>query len=281
MPWANSCTSDSASRTSNAFLDGYCRPECGWERHDLGKEGMPGPDKLPYAAITPTRWTLTVCRNEVADTARLVAGDTRGLAKRYTMEFTFPQHGAGVEVKWSVFQKTPDPIPEGGWLCFPFAVEKPQFLLGRLGDPIDPATDSFRQRIAISRAVSTGVAVTGPDRQARCSARWIHPWSASISPASGNGRWTSSPNDRPSSSTCTITCLTAISVSGRRGLGASGLRFWPLSYERQSGQEPGRNPGKPGCRCWLRSRKGCRYASGFANGADALAARRAGDRLRR
>ena len=60
--------------------------------------------------------------------------------------------------------KTPNPIPEGGWLCFPFAVEKPHFTLGRPGGPIDPAKDIVPGTNRHLSAVSTGVAITGPDR---------------------------------------------------------------------------------------------------------------------
>jgi hypothetical protein len=149
-----------SSKEVNAFLAAYCRHQGSWENDDFGKDGMPGPDKSPYAAITPAQWTVSLSRNKVADTARLVAGDTRSLAKHYTMEFTFPRDQAGVEVTWSVDQKTANPIPEGGWLCFPFAVQDPQFTLGRLGAPIDPAKDVVAGTNRYLSAVSTGVAIS-------------------------------------------------------------------------------------------------------------------------
>ena len=40
--------------------------------------------------------------------------------------------------------KEPDPWPEAGWLCLPFAIDQPQFRLGRLGSIIDPAKDCVR-----------------------------------------------------------------------------------------------------------------------------------------
>ncbi len=153
-----------SSTEVEAFLAAYCRHQGDWERRDFGKDGMPGPDKSPYAAITPSRWTLAVDRNEVADTAMLVAGDTRVLADLYAMWFTFPRHEASVELAWHVEHKTPNPIPEGGWLCFPFAIEKPQFTLGRLGAPIDPAKDIIPGTNRYLCAVSTGVAITGADK---------------------------------------------------------------------------------------------------------------------
>ncbi len=96
--------------------------------------------------------------------ARLVAGDPRGLAEDITLYFTFPRHEAFVDVRWRVIEKTPNPIPEGGWLCFPFAVDTPQFTLGRLGAPIDPAKDIIPGTNRYLCAVSTGVAITGADK---------------------------------------------------------------------------------------------------------------------
>ncbi len=150
----------------NAFLAAYCRHQGqdGWERHDFGKDGMPGPDKSPYAAITPSHWTLHIGRDDLADTVTLVAGDTQSLAKGCTIGFAFGRHESSVAVKWSVDHKTPDPIPEGGWLCFPFAIASPQFMLGRLGGPIDPAKDIVPGTNRHLSAVSTGVAITGSDK---------------------------------------------------------------------------------------------------------------------
>ncbi len=48
-----------------------------------------------------------------------------------------PQHEPYVEVGWRVTEKTPDPLPEGGWLCLPCAVKEPQFRLGRLAGPME------------------------------------------------------------------------------------------------------------------------------------------------
>ena len=46
-----------------------------------------------------------------------------------------------MDITWRVEDKTPDPIPEGGWICLPFNVEGPSFRVGRIGGTIDPAKD--------------------------------------------------------------------------------------------------------------------------------------------
>jgi alpha-mannosidase len=49
-----------------------------------------------------------------------------------------------LDLEWSITNKTPDPWPEGGWLCFPLRAEAPSFRLSRLGSIVDPAKDLVR-----------------------------------------------------------------------------------------------------------------------------------------
>ena len=46
-----------------------------------------------------------------------------------------------LDLEWSIANKTPDPWPEGGWLCFPLRADDPRFQLARLGSIVDPAQD--------------------------------------------------------------------------------------------------------------------------------------------
>ena len=46
-----------------------------------------------------------------------------------------------MDLEWSITNKTPDPWPEGGWLCFPLRADNPAFRLARLGSIVDPAKD--------------------------------------------------------------------------------------------------------------------------------------------
>ena len=140
----------------------------------FNKPGMPDEKKSPYAAMTPTGWTATHVRNALGEEVVLRPSDTLGLAKGYELKFSFPDAAAYVDISWTVIGKTPDPIPEGGWLCLPFNVEKPSFRVGRIGATIDPAKDIIfganRNLITAERAVTVrsgadgvGVAVASVD----------------------------------------------------------------------------------------------------------------------
>jgi alpha-mannosidase len=139
-----------------AFHNAYGRPGYNWPKDNL-------PTNTTYAALTPPAWSILVQRTATADIGTLTATDTLGLAKGITLVFTFPRQQPFVDVEWRVTDKTPDPLPEGGWLCFPFAVAQPQFLLGRLGGPIDPTKDIIPGANRHYFCLNSGLTITGQD----------------------------------------------------------------------------------------------------------------------
>lgn len=139
-----------------AFHNAYGRPGYSWSKGDL-------PADTKYAALTPSSWRMAVEQSPVGDVVTLTATDTLGLAKAMSIVFTLPRHQPYVEVEWRVSEKTPDPMPEGGWLCFPFAVADPHFKVGRLAGPIDPAKDVIRGANRYYFCLNTGLTVTGPE----------------------------------------------------------------------------------------------------------------------
>nr|WP_199078452.1 hypothetical protein [Pedobacter sp. ASV19] len=153
-----------STKEVDQWFNTYSRVKDGWGLNDLGKPGMLGPDKAPYMAFTPDDWKISVAHSAVADIATLTSENTQGFAKKYTVTFTFPRNAAYVDVEWFVDGKTPDKQPEGGWLCFPFEVKDPKFTVGRLGGPIDPATDIISGSNRYLMAVNTGVSITQKDK---------------------------------------------------------------------------------------------------------------------
>ncbi len=137
-----------------AFHNAYGRPGYSWSKGDLPKDAA-------RAALTPPSWRIAMRRTASADFATLTATDTIGLAKDITVVVTLPRRQPYVDVEWRVTGKTPDPLPEGGWLCFPFAVAQPRFLLGRLGGPIDPTREIIAGANKHYFCLSTGLTITG------------------------------------------------------------------------------------------------------------------------
>jgi len=131
--------------------------------YNFARGGLPGDTK--YAALTLPAWSLaTVEKVAHAEVATLTATDTLGLAKGITLVVTLPHEQPWVDIEWRVNGKTPDPVPEGGWLCFPLAVKHPHYTLGRLGGPIDPAKEIVPGANRDYFCLSTGLVMRGDDR---------------------------------------------------------------------------------------------------------------------
>lgn len=151
----------STKEVFDRFFSKYSRIQGGWGLNDIGKPGMPA--NVPYLTTTPDGWQIRIQRTATETHAVLTATDTKGLAGKYELAFTFPSHQASMDVEWRVTDKTADKHPEGGWLCFPFAVESPRFTVGRPGAPIDPAKDIIPGTNRHLLTVTSGVSITGTD----------------------------------------------------------------------------------------------------------------------
>lgn len=145
------------------FFHKYSRMQGGWGLNDIGKPGMPDAKDSPYKAFTPSSWTMQRVSNSVEDRVTLTTTDCSGLAKGYQLTFSFPRQQAWVDVDWQVTEKTAEKHPTGGWLCFPFAVENPQFTIGRTGAAINPAKDIIPGTNRHLMAVRSGAAITSGD----------------------------------------------------------------------------------------------------------------------
>ncbi|MGO8700921.1 MAG: glycoside hydrolase family 38 C-terminal domain-containing protein [Limisphaerales bacterium] len=152
-----------ANTNVGEFVKSYARGHGGWVDNDFGKPGMPGPDQSPYAALTLTNWTVSVQAGPLAKTILLRSADAAPLAKAVTLQYTLYEARPYLDVEWTVEGKTPNPIPEGGWLCLPFAINQPKFQLARLGSLIDPAKDIIDGGNRHLLCLNSGMTITGLD----------------------------------------------------------------------------------------------------------------------
>ncbi len=150
-------------RFASTNVDAYVKSYCRWPYADFGKPGMPGPDKSPYAALALTNWTVSVQASPVAKTLILRSADAAPLAKAVTLKYTLYQSQPYLDMEWAVEDKTPNPIPEGGWLCLPFAIDQPRFQLARLGSLMDPAKDIIEGGNRHLLCLNSGMTITGRD----------------------------------------------------------------------------------------------------------------------
>ena len=109
-----------------------------------GKPRLPSAKEQPYRAATAADATVEIHSDAVSATATLKAA-RRGILRDATqLRVTLRAGEPWLDLEWSIADKTPDPWPEGGWLCFPIHADKPSFHMARLGTIVDPAKDLVR-----------------------------------------------------------------------------------------------------------------------------------------
>ena len=123
------------------FTAAYVLSPTSGEMISHGKPNLPPATEHPYCAATATDATATMRTDAVSATAVLEAGPHGIIPDTTKLRVTLYTGLPWLDLEWSIFHKTPDPWPEGGWLCFPIRAEGPRFRLARLGSIVDPATD--------------------------------------------------------------------------------------------------------------------------------------------
>jgi hypothetical protein len=129
------------SEQGHAFSRAYVRPGAWGEFDNQSKPKMPSAKECPYQAATAADATLELHSDAVAATALLKAAPQGIIRDATQLRVTLYAGKPWLDLEWSITAKTPDPWPEGGWLCFPLCGKNPRFSLARLGSIVDPARD--------------------------------------------------------------------------------------------------------------------------------------------
>lgn len=127
----------------------------------MGKPHMPLDVK--YSANYAANGTVKVERDEVGQTAVLTLPPSGKNPDRVTLRIRLYDQLPYIDFEWEIKDKTPDRIPEGGWLCFPFDIKNPEWKLGRLGATTDPARDIVGDNNFHLFALQSGVSVRDRD----------------------------------------------------------------------------------------------------------------------
>jgi alpha-mannosidase len=128
---------DQAARFTSAYV---LSPKSG-EMISHGKPKLPPASEHPYCAGTATEASVEIRSNAVCVTALLKVKPRGSIPDETQLRVTLYAVQPWVDLEWSIANKTPDPWPEGGWLCFPLRADDPAFRLARLGSIVDPAKD--------------------------------------------------------------------------------------------------------------------------------------------
>ncbi len=141
------------------YLKAYVKIKADWATNEIGKPKMPPASEVPYRAAGPEKCEQGFTRSAVFVSAEMKSKPGGGVPHAVTTRVTLYRDLPWVDFEVTLHQKPADPWPEAGWLCFPFAVEAPQFRLGRQGSIVDPARDLIAGSNRHIFGVTTGVAV--------------------------------------------------------------------------------------------------------------------------
>ena len=128
-----------------------------------GKPGLPPAKEHPYCAATASDATVELRSDAVQATALLKAAPRGIIPDATQLRVTLYAGRPYLDLEWSITDKTPDPWPEGGWLCFPLRADNPTFHLARLGSIVNPAKDLVPGSNHEIFCLNGGLLVTGAD----------------------------------------------------------------------------------------------------------------------
>ena len=142
------------------FTSAYVKSPTSGEMISHGKPNLPPAKDFPYCAATAAEATLDLRSDAVSATAVLRAAPRGTIPDATQLRVTLYAGEPWLDLEWSIAQKTPDPWPEAGWLCFPLRADEPRFRLARLGAIVDPARDLVRSSNHEVFCLNGGLVVT-------------------------------------------------------------------------------------------------------------------------
>jgi len=128
-----------------------------------GKPNLPSAKQHPRCEAAATDATLEIRQNAASVTAVLKAAPRGIIPDPTQLRVTLHAGAPWLDLEWSIAHKTPDPWPEGGWLCFPLRADNPAFRLARLGTIVDPAKDLVPGSNHEIFCLNGGLTVSGAD----------------------------------------------------------------------------------------------------------------------
>ena len=153
-----------------AYNKAYVKPGSeGWANQEMGRPSVPEKKRKVYNGKC-RKIVYSNLTNAVRATVFGYTGDPAG--QEYLLSYTLYENQPYIEINWGINGKKPDPMPEAGWLAFPFNIEAPEYRLYRTGGIVDPKKDFIPRSnldycflntsIALYEASGTGYAINTP-----------------------------------------------------------------------------------------------------------------------
>ncbi|MFI5380377.1 MAG: hypothetical protein ACHRHE_13845 [Tepidisphaerales bacterium] len=134
-----------------------------YELDAQSKPRLPSAKEHPYQAATATAATVEISHGAASVSALLKAAPHGIIPDATQLRVMVYAGQPWLDLEWAIANKTPDPWPEGGWLCFPLRADNPTFRLARMGSIVDPAMDLLRSSNHDLFCLNGGLTVEGAD----------------------------------------------------------------------------------------------------------------------
>ena len=126
-----------SKQNTDKYAKDYIKGGWDWAYAELGRINL---TDEPYKRSTGKNVHVQFLKDSLSVSAIMHFNPDTNLEHKYSVTFCLYENKPSVEIIWSINGKPADAWPEGGWISFPFNIEKPQFKLGRLGAVVNPAT---------------------------------------------------------------------------------------------------------------------------------------------
>ena len=122
-----------------AYNKAYIKPGAeGWASEEMIRPQIPNEENLDFTGLC-NRIEYLDMNNAIRVT---VFGELNDPDRQnYLITYTLYENQPYVEINWAVDGKAPSPLPEAGWLSFPFNINNPEYRLYRTGGIVDPEKD--------------------------------------------------------------------------------------------------------------------------------------------
>ena len=151
-----------SKENTDQYAKDYIKGGYDWAYPELGRINLTND---PYRRISGQNVRMEFLNDSVSVSAVMHFDGDISLKHNYSLTFILTQDKPVVEIIWSINGKPADAWPEGGWISFPFNIEKPQFKLGRLGAVVDPATDFIKGSNHDYCFLNSGMAIIDSNKQ--------------------------------------------------------------------------------------------------------------------
>ena len=120
----------------DAYNKAYVKPGAEhWADQEMGRPSVPNQTTNSYKGSCNKIVYLNVGN---AVRATVFGKINTSVEQNYLVTYTLHENQPYVEIDWGIDGKKPIALPEAGWLSFPFALEKPEYRLNRIGGIVNP-----------------------------------------------------------------------------------------------------------------------------------------------